>query len=214
MLEVRGLNIHRGAQRLIGPLDFSVEAGQVQAIMGPSGSGKSTILNWLIGETNDAFRYSGDILLDGDSVVALPIERRHIGILFQDDLLFPNMNVGRNLAFALPAGAAGAAGAPARRQIVERVLEQVGLAGFHDRDPATLSGGQRARISVARALMAEPRALLLDEPFSKLDATLRAQFRNFVFDWIARQSIPAILVTHNQDDVPAGSLLIQLEMKS
>jgi putative thiamine transport system ATP-binding protein len=211
MLEVRGLNIYRGAQCLIGPLDFSVEAGRVQAIMGPSGSGKSTILNWLIGETNGAFRYSGNVLLDGESIVALPIERRHIGILFQDDLLFPHMNVGRNLAFALPAHVAGAL---ARRKIVEQVLEQIGLADFHDRDPATLSGGQRARISVARALMAEPRALLLDEPFSKLDATLRAQFRTFVFEWIARQDIPAILVTHDQDDVPPGSSFIQLEMKS
>ncbi len=211
MLEVRDLNIYRGAQRLIGPLNLHVAAGQVQAIMGPSGSGKSTILNWLIGETNDAFRYSGNILLDGESIVALPIERRHIGILFQDDLLFPHMSVGRNLAFALPAHIVGAR---TRRKIVEQVLDQIGLVDFHDRDPATLSGGQRARISVARALMAEPRALLLDEPFSKLDATLRAQFRNFVFEWIARQDIPAILVTHDQDDVPPGSSLIQLEMKS
>lgn len=90
------------------------------------------------------------------------------------------------------------------------MLSQIGLAGLHDRDPATLSGGQRARVSVARALMAQPRALLLDEPFSRLDAVLREQFRAFVFDWIARQNIPTILVTHDRADVADPSLLIEL----
>lgn len=207
MLEVCGLTIHRGTQHLIGPLDFAVSAGQIQAVMGPSGSGKSTLLKWMIGDTDSAFRYSGDILLDGQPVTALPIERRHIGILFQDDLLFPHMSVGRNLAFALPAALVGAS---QRRQTVEQVLSQIGLAGLHDRDPATLSGGQRARVSVARALMAQPRALLLDEPFSRLDATLREQFRTFVFDWITRQNIPAILVTHDLADVADRNLLIKL----
>ncbi len=206
MLEVRGLNIHRGTQRLVGPLDFAVEPGQVHTIMGPSGSGKSTVLNWMIGDANDAFRYAGDLLLDGESVLDMPIERRRIGILFQDDLLFPHMSVGHNMAFALPARITGQG---ARRQRVDQMLARAGLAGFHDRDPATLSGGQRARISVARSLLAEPRALLLDEPFSKLDAARREQFRAFVFDWLAQQGIPAILVTHDRNDVPTrGSLTI------
>lgn len=207
MLEVCGLTIHRGTQHLIGPLDFTVSAGRVQAIMGPSGSGKSTLLKWMIGDTDTAFQYSGELRLNGQSVTTLPIERRHIGILFQDDLLFPHMSVGRNLAFALPAGLVGTSG---RRQAVEQVLSQIGLAGLHDRDPATLSGGQRARVSVARALMAQPRALLLDEPFSRLDAVLREKFRIFVFDWIAHQNIPAILVTHDRADVPDPGLLIEL----
>lgn len=207
MLEVCGLTIHRGAQHLIGPLNFTVSAGRVQAIMGPSGSGKSTLLKWIIGDTDTAFRYSGELRLNGLAVNTLPTEHRHIGILFQDDLLFPHMSVGRNLAFALPADRVGAG---LRRQAVEQMLSQIGLAGLHDRDPATLSGGQRARVSVARALMAQPRALLLDEPFSRLDAVLREQFRAFVFDWIARQNIPTILVTHDRADVADPSLLIEL----
>ncbi|MEO6986104.1 MAG: ATP-binding cassette domain-containing protein [Paralcaligenes sp.] len=207
MLEVCGLTIHRNAQHLIGPLNFTVSAGRVQAIMGPSGSGKSTLLKWMIGDTDTAFRYSGELRLNGLAVNTLPTESRHIGILFQDDLLFPHMSVGRNLAFALPADLVGVS---LRRQTVEEVLSQIGLGGLHDRDPATLSGGQRARVSVARALIAQPRALLLDEPFSRLDAVLREQFRTFVFDWIARQKIPTILVTHDRADVADPNLLIEL----
>lgn len=207
MLEVRGLTIHRGPQRLVGPLDFAVSKGRIQTIMGPSGAGKSTLLKWMIGDTDAAFAYRGELLLNGLPVTTLPTERRQIGILFQDDLLFPHMSVGRNLAFALPAKLGGAR---QRRQAVEQVLSQIGLGGLHDRDPSTLSGGQRARVSVARALMAQPRALLLDEPFSRLDAVLREQFRSFVFDWIVRQDIPAILVTHDRADVPDPDRLIEL----
>lgn len=207
MLEVCGLTIHRGAQHLIGPLDFTVSPGRVQTIMGPSGSGKSTLLKWMIGDTGTAFSYSGELRLNGLAVTTLPTEHRHIGILFQDDLLFPHMSVGRNLAFALPAALVGTR---RRRQAVEQVLSQIGLAGLHDRDPATLSGGQRARVSVARALMAQPHALLLDEPFSRLDTVLREQFRTFVFNWIAHRNIPTILVTHDRADIADSSLLIEL----
>ncbi|MFT0548728.1 ATP-binding cassette domain-containing protein [Allopusillimonas ginsengisoli] len=207
MLEVLDLTIHHAGHRLVGPLSFSVGAGQVHTIMGPSGSGKSTILNWMIGETNNSFRYSGDLLLGGEPVLDLPVEQRRIGILFQDDLLFPHMSVGRNLAFALPHTIIGVS---ARRQRVDEMLENIGLSGFHQRDPASLSGGQRARVSVARALIAEPRAVLLDEPFSKLDSTLRTQFRTFVFEWITRQAIPAILVTHDSDDAPDSGALTML----
>ena len=88
MLEVCGLTIQRGTQHLIGPLNFAVSPGRVQAIMGPSGSGKSTLLKWMIGDTDTVFNYSGELRLNGLVVTALPTEHRHIGILFQDDLLF------------------------------------------------------------------------------------------------------------------------------
>ncbi|MBU4518267.1 MAG: ATP-binding cassette domain-containing protein, partial [Gammaproteobacteria bacterium] len=145
--------------------------------------------------------------LDGQRRAQLPGEARGVGILFQDDLLFPHLSVGQNLAFALPAALKGAA---ARRARVEQTLREIGLDGFHDRDPATLSGGQRARVSLMRALLAEPDALLLDEPFSRLDAELRAQFRSFVFEQIARQRIPTLLVTHDPDDVPPGGRVLDI----
>jgi putative thiamine transport system ATP-binding protein len=201
MLDIRHLTITEGGRALIANLSLRVEGGNIATITGASGSGKSTLLNWLVGDLDPAFVAQGELWLDGQRRDGLPVEARGIGILFQDDLLFPHLSVGQNLAFALPAVVRGAA---ARRERVAQTLRDIGLEGFHDRDPATLSGGQRARVSLMRALLAEPCALLLDEPFSRLDAALRAQFRGFVFEQIQRQRIPTVLVTHDPDDVPPG----------
>ena len=201
MLDIRHLTITEGGRALIENFSLRVEGGDVVTITGASGSGKSTLLNWLVGDLDPAFQARGELWLDGQRRDGLPVEARGIGILFQDDLLFPHLSVGQNLAFALPASVHGGA---ERRERVAQTLRDIGLEGFHDRDPATLSGGQRARVSLMRALLAEPSALLLDEPFSRLDAALRAQFRGFVFDQIQRQRIPTVLVTHDPDDVPPG----------
>ena len=161
----------------------------------------------MIGDLDPHFSATGELWLGGVRRDTLPTEARHIGILFQDDLLFGHLSVGQNLAFALPAKLKGA---QARRQQVEQTLSNLGLAGFHDRDPATLSGGQRARVSLMRTLLAQPQALLLDEPFSRLDAALRTQFRTFVFEQIAHQNIPTLLVTHDPADVPPGGRVIDI----
>ena len=205
--EIRNATITRAGEPLITGLDLRIAPGVVSTLMGVSGSGKSTLLNWIIGALDPAFAARGELWIGGERRDHLPTEARRIGILFQDDLLFPHFSVGQNLAFALPAKVAGKA---ARRAQIEAVLADVGLTGFFDRDPATLSGGQRARVSVLRALLAEPDALLLDEPFAKLDAVLRGQFRAFVFDRIARLGIPALLVTHDPDDVPAGGAVLEI----
>lgn len=206
-LDIRQLTITRAEQTLIAGLDLTVPAGEVLTLMGASGSGKSTLLNWLIGALDPVFTVRGELWLGGTRRDTLPVEVRRIGILFQDDLLFPHLSVGQNLAFALPAHIAGRA---ARREVVERTLADVGLAGFYRRDPGTLSGGQKARVSALRALLAEPEALLLDEPFSKLDAVLRGQFRAFVFDRIAQLGIPTLLVTHDPADIPQGGAVIEI----
>jgi putative thiamine transport system ATP-binding protein len=172
-----------------------------------SGSGKSTLLNWIIGDLDPHFSATGELWLNGMRRDALPVEARHIGILFQDDLLFGHLSVGQNLAFALPAKLKGG---QARCQQVEQTLVNMGLAGFHDRDAATLSGGQRARVSLMRTLLAQPQALLLDEPFSRLDVALRTQFRAFVFEQIALQRIPTLLVTHDPADVPPGGRVVNI----
>jgi putative thiamine transport system ATP-binding protein len=179
-------------------LSAHVTPGQVLTVMGPSGSGKSTLLAALIGALPAAFTLSGRVLLNDQDITTLPTAQRRIGILFQDDVLFPHLSVAQNLGFGLRPG-----GSRVDRQArVEAALDRMGLSGFGPRDPASLSGGQRARVALARTLLAEPLALLLDEPFSKLDQALRAQVRDLVF--AETHNLPVILVTHDPEDAHAA----------
>lgn len=184
------------ARRLLGPVSLTVPPGRVAAVMGPSGCGKSSLLSHLCGALDPVFAAEGTVILNGRRLDGLAPEARQVGILFQDDLLFPHMSVAGNLAFGLPPSVRGAQ----RRARIEAALAEAGLAGFGDRDPATLSGGQRARVALLRTLLAEPEALLLDEPFGKLDARLRSRFRSFVFDHARRRGLPTLLVTHDPAD--------------
>ena len=194
---------------LIPALDLIVRPGECVTVMGPSGCGKSTLLAFVSGTMDSAFRASGRVLIGDDDFTDCPPEKRRIGIQFQDDLLFPHLSVGGNLAFALAVGIRDKA---ERRGRVEAALAEAGLPGFADRDPATLSGGQRARVALMRTLLAEPRVLLLDEPFNKLDAQLRSDFRRFVFDHAAERGLPALLVTHDAADAEAaGGPVMQIE---
>lgn len=181
-------------------LTTSVAAGEVLSIMGPSGAGKSTLLAAVMGTLSPDFTVSGQIVLNGRDVTNLPTQDRCVGILFQDPLLFPHLSVGSNLAFGLPRSVRG----KERRLAIEKGLEQVGLDGFSGRDPATLSGGQKVRVALMRTLLSEPAALLLDEPFSSLDADRRAQMRRLVFDRVKRAGLPALLVTHDAVDAEAA----------
>ena len=200
-LELRGVGLRLGGRALVAPLDLVVAAGEIATVMGPSGCGKSALLAFICGTLDPAFLPQGRVLLDGEDMGARPPERRRIGILFQDDLLFPHLSVSENLAFGLPARLRDRAARAAR---IEAALAEAGLTGFGARDPATLSGGQRARIALMRTLLAEPRALLLDEPFSKLDSALRGRIRAFVFDHARANALPTLLVTHDPEDAAAA----------
>jgi putative thiamine transport system ATP-binding protein len=207
-LELRGVGLRLGGRTLVAPLDLVVGAGEIATVMGPSGCGKSSLLAFICGTLDPAFAPQGQVRLDGEDMGALPPERRRIGILFQDDLLFPHLSVAENLAFGLPAQLRDRRARAAR---LEAALAEAGLAGFGERDPATLSGGQRARITLMRTLLAEPRALLLDEPFSKLDVALRGRIRAFVFDHARANALPTLLVTHDADDAAAtGGPVIEI----
>jgi putative thiamine transport system ATP-binding protein len=197
---------------LLRGLQFDVAPGQILTLMGASGSGKSSVLAAIAGtlhsvaEGAQALRFEGSVSLNGADISHLPTARRCIGLLFQDPLLFAHMTVAENLLFAVPPGPRAQ-----RQAAVQQALQDADLADYGERDPATLSGGQRARVALMRALLAQPCALLLDEPFSKLDVALRDQFRAFVFDHIRAQNIPAVLVSHDAADIADPSLVVALD---
>jgi putative thiamine transport system ATP-binding protein len=205
---------HLGSARhtLIRDLRLEVAAGEILTLMGPSGCGKSSLLAAIAGTLGDvaegaqALRFDGQVILDGQDLTHRPTAQRGIGLLFQDALLFAHMSVQENLLFAVPPGPPAG-----RRERVAQALAEASLAGFGPADPATLSGGQRARVALMRALLAQPRALLLDEPFSRLDAALRQQFRAFVFDQVRTRGIPAILVTHDAADIADPARVVALD---
>jgi putative thiamine transport system ATP-binding protein len=192
---------------LILALDVTVAPGECVTLMGPSGCGKSALLAFISGALGPAFASSGRVLVGEVDITRLAPERRRVGILFQDDLLFPHLTVGGNLGFAL---AAHVRERDERRAHIERALAEADLSGFADRDPATLSGGQRARVALMRTLLSGPRVLLLDEPFNRLDAQLRSDFRRFVFEHAAERGLPVLLVTHDKADAPSGGRVIRL----
>jgi putative thiamine transport system ATP-binding protein len=200
-LQITGLRVTPpGADTPLVQLSADVAPGQVLTVMGPSGSGKSTLLAALVGTLRPGFTVAGQITLNGRDLTLLPAEARRIGILFQDPLLFPHLSVAGNLSFALPRRLKGAA----RAARIAAALDEAGLAGFGPRDPATLSGGERSRVALMRTLLAEPEALLLDEPFARLDAGRREQIRAFTFATARAHGLPVVLVTHDAQDATAA----------
>lgn len=208
-LALRNVTIRLGGDMLLDRLDLVIAPGAVATVMGPSGSGKSSLLAYVAGFLDTGvFKAEGAVLVDGVDVTREKPERRRIGLLFQDDLLFPHLSVAGNLLFGIPPEVASR---PKRLALAEAALADAGLAGFGARDPATLSGGQRARVALMRVLLSRPRALLLDEPFSKLDAELRGSFRAMVFEQARLRGLPVLMVTHDpQDAEAAGGEVVRL----
>ncbi|WP_421166726.1 ATP-binding cassette domain-containing protein [Aeromonas dhakensis] len=207
MLSTTPLRLYLEENLLLSLPALQVAPGEVLTLMGPSGCGKSSLLAALAGvlPASGPLRLEGDVTLGARRLTQLPPQARRIGMLFQDDLLFDHLTVAENLMFGMPASMKGLG---ARREKVVAALVQVDLTNQADKLPGALSGGQKARVSLLRALLAEPEALLLDEPFSRLDKPLRAAFRALVFAQIKALAIPAILVTHDEDDAPGT--IIQL----
>ena len=198
-LQIKKLQLFRQNEKLL-TLDETVNGGEVLTIMGPSGSGKSSLLNWLTGTLPSIFKADGEVWLNGENINNLPTHLRHIGVLYQDPLLFSHLSVAGNIAFAMPKGKK-----KERFEKIEQALEQVGLKGMGNRHPDNLSGGQQARVALLRMLLSEPKAILLDEPFSKLDTQLRVDTRQLVFDLIREHKLPAIMVTHDHSDAESAN---------
>jgi putative thiamine transport system ATP-binding protein len=190
---------------LITGLTLDVAAGEVVTLMGPSGAGKSSLLSFIGGELAPPFSASGKVYLAGSDLDGIPAERRRIGRMFQDDLLFPHMTIEENLLFGMPRGDSSV-----RRAAAREALVKAGLAGMEHRQPSTLSGGQRSRAALLRTLLAEPRAVLLDEPFARLDAGTKAQIRQFTFERLRACGIPVLLVTHDPADAPDGGAILTI----
>ncbi len=191
-LTLAGLTKRFAGSAAVDGIDLTLAEGELVSLLGPSGCGKTTTLRCVAGfETPDA----GSIAFDGADVVALPPERRDIGMVFQNYALFPHMTVAENLAFGLEVRRVPETERQAR---AARVLDMVQLQGLEARFPRQLSGGQQQRVALARALVIEPRLLLLDEPLANLDAKLREDMRAFIRSLQKRVGITTLYVTHDQ----------------
>jgi iron(III) transport system ATP-binding protein len=193
-VSVEGLTKSFDGVPVLDGVDLRVAPGSLVALLGPSGCGKTTLLRMLAGlDHPDAGTVAvGDQVLAGPGIF-VPPERRPIALVFQDWALFPHMSVADNVGYGLARGA----GRGAR---VEAALAMVGLEGLGNRMPGTLSGGQQQRVALARAVATEPAILLLDEPFSNLDTTLRVQVRTEVHELLVKLGITTVVVTHDQDE--------------
>ena len=186
------MSIDYGSFRAVDGVSFSLKSGQITALLGPSGCGKSTLLRSIAGLERPQ---QGDIQWNGQSILRIPTYRRGFGLMFQDGQLFPHRSVEGNVAYGLR-------GLPAaeRSARVAEVLEIVGLEGFGPRSIDSLSGGQAQRVALARALAPRPRLLLLDEPLSALDRSMRESLSIELREIITGEGITSIYVTHDQDE--------------
>jgi iron(III) transport system ATP-binding protein len=194
-LRIHGVAKSFSGQRVLGGVDLTVPHGSFTAILGASGSGKTTLLRIVAGfERPDQGQITlGEEIVDDARHRFIPSEQRRIGYVPQEGALFPHLNVGRNIAFGLARG-------PDRKARVRELIELVGLSGLGRRYPHQLSGGQQQRVALARALAITPEVVLLDEPFSSLDAALRASVRADVLQVLREAGTTSVLVTHDQDE--------------
>lgn len=200
MIRVDGLTV-RVPGFVLDHISFTIPAGRVGVVTGPTGAGKSTLLETIAGVRNAS---SGRVMLDDNDVSRLPPESRTVGLVYQQAWLFPHLSATRNIAYS------------AREQrVVDNLIELLQLQALLEKPVATLSGGERQLIALARALARAPRTLLLDEPFAAMDSSLRAAVRRAVLDWASARGMTTLLVTHDASEAALdGSIQLRLDRGS
>ena len=199
MLELENITLKWDSpteKTLIKNLNIKIENSEILCVFGESGVGKSSLINVISGVNEENLKIEGEIKLNALILNNIPTEKRKIGLLLQDGTLFPHLTVEQNLLF----GMNKSLNKKEKNSLILNYLDKANMSGFQDRYPNTLSGGQKARIACLRAILSEPNALLLDEPFSSLDPSQRNSFREFVVKQVKRANIPCLLVTHDEGD--------------
>lgn len=199
MLELRNISLKWFSSKekpFIKDLNIKVNNGKILTIFGSSGIGKSSLINVIAGVYESNLLFTGDIILNNKKITNTLPEKRKIGLLLQDGVLFPHLSVEQNLIFGIKKNLTN----KEKYLLINEHLINANMEGFENRYPNTLSGGQKARIACLRAILSEPAALLLDEPFLSIDPEQRNSFRLFVVNQIREKKIPCILVTHDESD--------------
>ena len=199
MLELINISLKWNSPKekpFIKNLNLKINNGNILCVFGKSGVGKSSLINVIAGTTEDNLLFEGEIILNGKILNNIAIEKRKIGLLLQDGALFPHLTVEQNIYFGMNRKLKS----KEKLDVINENLKNANMEGFQNRYPHTLSGGQKARIACLRAILSEPKALLLDEPFSSLDPEHRNTFRKFVIDKVKESKIPCLLVTHDETD--------------
>ena len=193
MLEIKDITFSfdkKEKKPLIKNLSFKVKKGEILFISGKSGLGKSTLLDLISGFHDNNLIWTGKIYLNKLDITNTSIQNKRIGYMLQDYFLFPHFNVKNNLIFSLPKQTRN------KKEQVMNYLKQINMVEFSNHYPSELSGGQKARIACLRAIISNPNALLLDEPFSSLDKKTMKSFQKFLFDYVKNLNIPCVIVSH------------------
>ena len=199
MLELRNISLKWFSSKekpFIKDLNIKVNNGKILTIFGSSGIGKSSLINVIAGVYESNLLFTGDIVLNNKKITNTLPEKRKIGLLLQDGVLFPHLSVEQNLIFGIKKSLTN----KEKYLLINEHLIKANMEGFENRYPNTLSGGQKSRVACLRAILSEPDALLLDEPFSSIDPEQRNSFRLFVANQVREKKIPCILVTHDESD--------------
>lgn len=191
MIKIHDLTVRYADTVAVDAVSLQVQRGDIVALLGPSGCGKSSLLRAIAG----LVPATGTLHIDGHDMTGVPVHQRHVGMVFQEGQLFPHRNVAGNISYGLSTMSKAQ-----KRERVSELLELVGLAGYEDRPISTLSGGQAQRVALARSLAPQPGVLLLDEPLSALDRSLRERLSRELRDIIQAAGVTAIYVTHDQDE--------------